>query len=185
MKISNIRGITDLVFIEQNIQPSDVAIVLGNDWVKTMDTLLPYYKKGVVKKVIITGYSHQLYKEPEALRFEKRALEIGFRLGDLFLETKAKNTKENFLFSKIILEKEFKLDNVKKVLLVCQTFHTRRAFMTANKFLSDNMDYYFLPVLDDRNVTKDNWWTNKISKDLVLGELWRIGQYTLANDLKI
>lgn len=185
MKISNIKGITDLIFIDQNIEQTDIALVLGNDWERTMDSLLPFYQKGLFKKIIITGYSHQLYKEPEALRFEKRALEIGFKLNDIFLETKAKNTKENFEFSKEIIEKEFGLANIKKVLLVCQTFHTRRAFMTANKFLSDNIDYYFLPILDDRNISKDNWWTNDFATTRVLGELSRIAQYTLDGDLEL
>ena len=93
---SNIDVITDLLFIDSYVEKVDVAIILGNDWEKTMDDLFPYYEAGLIPKMIITGHSANSDREPEPLRFKRRGLELGIIDDDIFLESKATNTKENF-----------------------------------------------------------------------------------------
>lgn len=111
--MSTTREITNLIFIQKRILKSDIAIVLSNNWIKTMDDLLPFYKNGFFKKIIITGHSHEPSREPEAIRFNKRALDLGYKSEDIILEIRATNTKENFKFSKMIVEKIMGLNNVK------------------------------------------------------------------------
>lgn len=183
--LSSVDAITKLLFIDQSIEKVDIAIVFGNDWIQTMDDLYPFYKEGMVPKIIITGNSANGNKEPESLRFQKRGIEIGFSAEDIILESRATNTKENFIFSKEILEKMFGLENINKILLVCKTFHTRRVLMTAKNFLPDKIEYFFLPTLDERNITKNGWWKEDVSKQRVLEEVGRISQYTLKGDLKL
>ena len=55
--------------------------------------------------------------------------------------------------------------------------------MTAKKFLPTNIKYYFSPVIDERNIKKENWWKDEVAKTRVLEELRRIGEYTLKGDL--
>lgn len=182
---TSIEAISDFLFIEKDIKNVDVAIVFGNDWTETMDELLPYYKNGMVPKIIITGHSANSDKEPEALRFQKRALELGFLKDDIYLEEQATNTKENFEFTKPILENNFNHSNLENILLVCKTFHTRRVLMTAKKFLPQNINYCFLPTIDERKIEKDSWWKDETATKRVLEELGRISQYTLKGDLKL
>lgn len=57
--------------------------------------------------------------------------------------------------------------------------------MTAEKYFSKNMSYNFLPIVDDRNITRDSWWKNEIATKCVLEELGRISHYTLQGDLEL
>lgn len=184
---STISAISELLFIDSNAKNSnaDLAIVFGNDWIETMDEVYKLYIDGKIKKILITGHSANKDKEPEALRFKKRAIELGIPDNIILVEKVATNTKENFLFSKTIIENEIGFDNIKSILLVCKTFHTRRVLMTAMNFFPNNIDYTFLPMIDERNIQKDNWWHDDIAKTRVLEELRRISDYTLKGDLSL
>lgn len=71
------------------------------------------------------------------------------------------------------------------MLLVCKSFHARRVLMTATNFLPNDIEYYFLSTLDERNIAKDGWWKDEIATKRVLEEVGRISQYTLKGDLKL
>jgi hypothetical protein len=57
--------------------------------------------------------------------------------------------------------------------------------MTATNFLPNDIEYYFLSTLDERNIAKDGWWKDEIATKRVLEEVGRISQYTLKGDLKL
>ena len=78
-----IKKITDLLFIPQNIKKSDITIILGNDFVDTINIIEPFYRQNILGKIIITGHSPNKDKEPEAERFFKRAVELGFNIEDI------------------------------------------------------------------------------------------------------
>ena len=41
------------------------------------------------------------------------------------------------------------------------------------------------PVVDDRNITKENWYKDKEKTDKVMEEVEKIGKYFLKGDLNI
>ena len=84
------------------------------------------YKKGKIKKILISGGSglltQQQFKEAEMLR--NVLLEMNIPGQDIIVENKSKNTYENALFSAEILKKDF---SEKKILLITSGYHMRRS----------------------------------------------------------
>jgi uncharacterized SAM-binding protein YcdF (DUF218 family) len=188
MTISNstISAITELVFLEQTIDKADVIFVFGNDWIATMDEVAILYQKGVAKIIVISGHSAKADREKsEARRFLERGLELGISKDAMLLEERATNTKENILNSLPIMERSIAPRPIASVLFVCKTFHTRRVLMTARNLLSPDVQYGFLPVGDERNITRENWWQDADRQERVIAEVRRIAEYTLKGDLSV
>jgi len=184
--LSTIDAITQFLFIETDIEPVDLVFVFGNDWVETMDKVKGLYDQGISTRILISGHSASKERsESEADRFVHRGIELGIPKSAFILEHDATNTKENFEFSLPLIEREFGVENLERVLFVCKTFHTRRVLMTARNFLPQHIEYFFLPMVDERNVRRDNWWQEQVARERVLAELRRIGEYTLKGDLVI
>lgn len=118
----------------------DLAIVLGGmgrvdirqqrfDFVEAADRLmqaLELYKKGRVKKLMITGGSGSVLhpEQKEAMFVRKYMLSIGIPDSCIIVETESKNTRENAVMSKQVLDS---LHFKGSILLVTSSFHMRRA----------------------------------------------------------
>jgi uncharacterized SAM-binding protein YcdF (DUF218 family) len=121
----------------------DVGIVLGgfsNFDISEVDDRLNFnqaanrltdavvlYKKGLVKKLLITGGDGNLMgrKSLEAEKAEPFLRQMGVRQEDILLESAARNTHENALFTKQLLDNQ-QLTNA-KLLLITSAFHTPRS----------------------------------------------------------
>ena len=121
----------------------DVGIVLGgfsdfggynyedrlnfNPAVNRLTDAVVLYKKGLVKKLLISGGDGKLFGEKisEAVVTRQFLLDIGIKNEDILTEEKSRNTRENALFSKDLLEKQGY--NSPKCLLITSAFHTRRS----------------------------------------------------------
>ena len=150
-----------------------------------MDEVKKLFDKKYSDRILITGHSKEKLKDIEADRFFKRGIELGIPEKTFLLEREATNSKENIIFSKPIIDKEIGFNNIKTILFVCKAFHSRRVLMTAKKFFPTNIKFCFYPVIDERNIRKENWWKNDITKTRVLEEIRRISEYTLSGDLSI
>ena len=66
------------------------------------------YKRGIVKKLLISGGDGKLIGEsyPESNLAQKYLLDIGVKPEDLLIEDQSRNTHENAVFSKQLLEKQ-------------------------------------------------------------------------------
>jgi uncharacterized SAM-binding protein YcdF (DUF218 family) len=120
----------------------DVGIVLGgfSNFDVTTDERLNFnsaanrltdavvlYKKGIVRKLLISGGDGNLLgkKSIEAEKTEPFLLLMGVRQEDILLESNSRNTHENALFSKALLDSQrIKSD---KILMITSAFHTPRA----------------------------------------------------------
>jgi uncharacterized SAM-binding protein YcdF (DUF218 family) len=93
---------------------------------------LELYKKGYVKKILIVGGSGSLeYPDmKEAFLIQRYLKMIGIPEEDVLVENESKNTRENALFSSVILQKEFPEG---KYLLVTSAIHMRRALACFTK----------------------------------------------------
>lgn len=155
----------------------DLAIVLGGmgrvderqqrfDFGWSGDRLfqtLELYKKGRVKQIMITGGSGSIShpEQLEALYIRKYLLNIGVPDSSIIVEYQSKNTHENALYSKQLLDKRhFK----GSILLVTSSFHMRRTMAcfakegfinitpyVTNKFTGKRKfewDYCFIPNVE-------------------------------------
>ena len=125
----------------EKVQKADVAIVLGgmseyNTDLKTLSMrrggdriwqAITLYKKGKVKKLLISGDHGYVIDRGlhEAKQMQKVLVDWGIPKEDILIETKSKNTYENAVESKKVLDKQF--PEAKKFILVTSGRHMRRA----------------------------------------------------------
>ena len=90
------------------------------------------YKRGIIKKIIFTGGSGSvLHPDKKEGMFVKRyLLTLGIPEHDFFIENESKNTYENAIFTKKLIDQE----NIKgNFLLITSAFHMRRSIACFNK----------------------------------------------------
>jgi len=130
----------------KKIEVYDVGIVLGGvtsydaehdrtQFIRGADRLfqaIDLYKTGKIKKILFTGGSGYVlrpeYKEGALVK--RYVLKLGIPESDFLIENESRNTHENALFTKEILEKE-KITG--KLLLITSAFHMRRSIGCFNK----------------------------------------------------
>jgi uncharacterized SAM-binding protein YcdF (DUF218 family) len=90
------------------------------------------YKKGKIRKIVFTGGSGSLTYSyiKEGMLVKNFLLRIGIPEKDLFIETESNNTRENAIFTKPILDKEFPKG---KFLLLTSAYHMRRSLACFKK----------------------------------------------------
>ena len=124
----------------------DVGIVLGgmtdyNEQLKRVQFLrssdrlfqaIALYKKGIIKKILISGGSGSILHPDilEAALLKKYLINIGLPDSVILMEDKSKNTYQNAVFSKPILQKSAPNGNY---LLITSGFHMRRALACFKK----------------------------------------------------
>lgn len=197
---TTIKSITDFLFIGQesveNLKNTcyDFVIVCGNDSIEiTVDAVEDVFKSKKLSpnaKIVLSGNVGTINfdKSPEALRLYDEAVKRNIP-ADLFLiEDKATNSKENFEFSKQILESNNFSIKDSKYLVICKSFLSLRAKMSAASvgFNTEN-NVEFLGVVDPagRNIGRETWYLSEQGRERVFAEIERIGKYSLKGDLSI
>jgi uncharacterized SAM-binding protein YcdF (DUF218 family) len=186
-RLSSHEAISQFLFLEDELKPVDLAIVLGNNWRPTMDPAIELVKRGFTEHVLVTGsWRGDAEGRPtEAARFVEYALERGVPEEVLIQESEATNTKENFTFTIPLVEARIGWERVRTVAVVCLSFHTRRALLTARRWWPEHVEYVFHPVYDERDIRPDTWWRTESGTQRAMAELRRIGEYALQDDLKL
>ncbi|WP_337044911.1 YdcF family protein [Emticicia sp. 17c] len=125
------------------VQPHDVGILLTGGCINTFQEpaeniflgmssdrigqTLQLYKKGKIKKILISGGDVIIAGKPvtsEIDQIAKYLVMSGVPQEDIYLESLSKNTRENATNSALILKKQFPNQ---KYLLITSAFHLRRA----------------------------------------------------------
>jgi len=115
-------GIVLSGIVQTHQQPADrVYMQRGAD--RLLHALL-LYKKGIIKKILITGGNYDKNVTPEAEQLKQVLLLAGVPPQDILVEPHALNTVENARFSAPILQQHFPGG---KYLLITSAFHMRRA----------------------------------------------------------
>lgn len=114
------------------------------------------YKKGIIKKIIITGGSGLIIGNaiPESITLKKAMLNCGVNESDITIETKSRNTWENAIFTAEILKKE---NYTEKALVITSAFHMKR---TTGCFSKAGIKFDTYPV--DFSVNDRKWTPNKL-----------------------
>jgi hypothetical protein len=98
-------------------------------------------------------------------------------------ENRATNTFENAIYSKEVV-KENKIE-IRRALLVCKAFHARRALLTYQTAFNPLIEYKICPIIDNRDIRKDNWYLDQNKVNKVMSEVEKIGKYFAAYIMKI
>ena len=119
---------------------SDVCVVLGGmsafheptgriRFTQSADRILQaidLYEKGIVKKIVITGGTARLIRKtpPEAIHLRDFLMSIGIPRESVLIDSLSRNTHENAVNTKELIDKHGWGDNI---ILVTSAFHMRRA----------------------------------------------------------
>lgn len=104
---------------------------------------LPLLKNGQAERVLITGGSGSILhpEEREADILKKYLLKIGFADSSFIIENCSRNTRENALFTKHLMD-SLKYSHTDSVLFITSAFHLRRAKGCFHKAGMDNVVLY-------------------------------------------
>lgn len=124
-----------------DVKKYDVGIVLGGMFEYNNDLnrlrvmshadriwhAITLYKKGKIRKILISGDSGYVLDHglKEAIQLKKALVEWGIPNNDIIIETISKNTHENALETKKVLENGY--PHLQNFLLITSGFHMRRA----------------------------------------------------------
>lgn len=83
------------------------------------------------------------------------------------------------------IHKLVNIDDYSRILRIAKDFVARRWFMNAKKynFPVDKCDFY--GVIDNRNISKDDWYKSDVGINQVMKEFINIGELTIDNELRI
>jgi SanA protein len=112
-------------------------------------TAVDLYQRGLVKKLLLTGDNRfENYNEPEAMR--RTAIKLGVPDEDLVLDYAGRRTYDSCYRAREIFD-------VKRAILVTQTFHLERALYLCEAFGIDGIGV----MADRRNYTQTSqtWWS--------------------------
>jgi uncharacterized SAM-binding protein YcdF (DUF218 family) len=167
--------ITDFMFFETNIEPADIILIPGASQPQLMERAAELFHNGMAPYILPSGGStpYVASTEWEFLR------DVGVRLGvpndAIFREDKATNTFENARYSWEVLQKEN--INPRKAILVCKSYHARRALLTYQVEFPREVVFFVSPVTDKTGTTRDNWYMEEQKIKYVMNELTKVGQY--------
>jgi uncharacterized SAM-binding protein YcdF (DUF218 family) len=107
------------------------------------------FKSNKTKKVLFTGGSGSLsfQDRTEAEGIKNLLVDLGIPQSAILIEDKSRNTRENAVYSKAILQKE----NLTKIILVTSAFHMERAL---HEFHDPEIEIFPCPT-DYRSITEE------------------------------
>jgi uncharacterized SAM-binding protein YcdF (DUF218 family) len=144
-----------------------------------MDGAAALYHRGFSAYILPSGtYNANIPEfESEWAFLQARGIALNVPEHAILKEDRARNTFENARFSKRVLE-DLRLP-VRKAILLCKTYHARRALLTYQAVFPQGVEFFVLPVVDERGMTRTNWFTNPDHTAIVMGEVEKIGSYFL------
>lgn len=169
--------ISELVFVETETQVANIILVPGGSHPQLMEKAAELYKQGLAPYILPSGSVNP--KIPEYSSEWEFLKSIGIKLGvpeeKILKEDQARHTFENAEFSWRVI-KENKLQ-VKKAILVCKAYHSRRALLTYQSVFPKDVEFFVVYVPDKREIRKDNWFLDGEKIKIVMGEVVKIGKY--------
>lgn len=175
--ISPISCITEFVFYKTCISKADLILIPGSDDPELAIVASEILLNGYAPQILISGGKNLSLQKwnSEAEFLQAICIENGVVPCQIKLEQEARNTFENAKFSYKILQKvEMK---VKRVILVCRAFHSRRAWLTYKTVFPKSVEIMVYPIKGSVNITPENWYIHQESINIVMKEVEKIGGY--------
>ncbi|HLR03202.1 MAG TPA: YdcF family protein [Virgibacillus sp.] len=140
-------------------KPGDCIFVPGSS--KAVEYRLPkaleLYNEGFAEKLLFSGgvvWDGNSLTEAELLA--KGAISMGVPEKDILIENKSLHSKENVLASMFVLDREFDLHLMHRLIVVTAAIHMRRMHLILQTYMPSWIKYSLCPV--DDNATKENSW---------------------------
>ncbi|MGX4599492.1 YdcF family protein [Faecalimicrobium sp. JNUCC 81] len=127
--------------------------------------------KFAIKNVEDTKYNS--FYETEWEFCKEVLVKNGVHLEAILKEDESTNTYENALFSKKTIDNTD--IEIKKAIIVCQSFHARRVLMTYS-VVFPHVKFYVCTI-NTQGISKDNWFKHEYGIKRVLGEVEKCGKY--------
>lgn len=187
--MKTIQDITDFIFLEDTPKACNIILIPGSLQWEHVEKAAEMYKAGYAKFIVPCGgysYTHgrfmweKLIETPYEGKYETEAeymktvlLKNGVDEDHIVCEDRSTNTFENAIFARKLLDdKKIKHDSM---MLCCQAYHARRAFMTFERYFMENA-ITVIPTAT-LNITRENWYRNKDSFKMVMSELEKCGAF--------
>ncbi|WP_455661322.1 YdcF family protein [Pradoshia sp.] len=172
--------------IHDDGQKGDCIFVAGSS--KAVLYRLPkaveLYQQGRAGKMLFSGgvkWDGSLLTEAEALKRE--AIASGIPEDDILVEDKSLHTVENVLASLLILNREFPLYKMHRILVVTTSYHMRRLHLSLQTYMPDWIEYTLCPA-EDVYTAKDNWFMTDIGRKRVHAECAKLIKYVQMGALR-
>jgi uncharacterized SAM-binding protein YcdF (DUF218 family) len=157
---------------------TDCILVLGSHDLRVADRGADLYLQGWAPIIIFSGglgnVTKGIWKDPEADRFARVALDKGVPSEAIFIENRSTNTGENILFTQKMLEEKGLVPQ--SFLLVQKPYMERRSYATFRKHWPDKDLLVTSP-----QITFEDYPTDEIPMERVInimvGDLQRIRIY--------
>jgi len=172
------KKLWDYHHLNHTPKTSDCILVLGSHDLRVADRGAELYLQGWAPILIFSGglgnVTKGIWKDPEADRFARIALDKGVPAEAIFIENQSTNTGENILFTQRLLED--KGLNPQTFLLVQKPYMERRSYATFKKHWPDK-DL----IVTSPQISFEDYPTEEISMEKVInimvGDLQRIRIY--------
>lgn len=187
--MKTIRDITDFIFLEDSPEKSDIILIPGSLQWEHVEKAAAMYRDGYAHIIVpCGGYSYQHGRflsekligtpyegeyETEADYYRHILMKNGVSEEHIICEDRSTNTFENAIFARRFLKE--KGIACKKIMLCCQAFHARRAFMTFERYFQDAL-FTVIPA-ETQDINKDNWYKEQKKFKLVMRELEKCGAF--------
>ncbi|QHE60546.1 YdcF family protein [Rossellomorea vietnamensis] len=172
--------------IQDDQQHGDCIFVAGSS--KAVKYRLPkaveLYKQGRADKILFSGGVKWPENEyTEALQLKKEAISLGVSEKDILTEDISLHTLENVLASLLVLDREFHLHNIRRLLVVTTSYHMRRLHLTLKTYMPNWVSFTLCPVGDD-NTNEDNWFRSETGVKRVKEETEKLIRYVKQGALE-
>ena len=172
-----IAGITEYMFVPDDVLAADATIVLGMTlWHRPLQKAMQLHQDGLAGKLVFSGGYNPKIGSCEALEMRDRWVEHGYPENDLLLDAQSGNTRENMENSRRLLAEHGVLRSDMRVNLISITYHMRRAVETFRDVFGRDV---LLGAANYSSMYCDPlaWFENRQGRDLVLGEIMKIRKY--------
>ncbi len=168
--------------LDTQIKQSDILIVLGSNDIAVAEYAADLFHRKLSSLIIASGgvaHDNDLlatgWNKPEALVFSERMIELGVPKDFIIIESESKNTGENFIKSRTLLQNIGK--EISSGIIVQKPFMERRALATAEKQWSEISWCVTSP-----DITFDDFMGKFNEESLInilVGDTWRVIEYYL------
>jgi len=167
--------------LEDTGERVDCAIVLGSKKASAyrVPAAVKAYQSNRAPKIIMCGGKVRDFSEgpmSEAQHMRNAAEQLGVSREDVLVDEYSRNTVENILQALVLLQRNFGLNRIQKVLLVTTTYHMRRSLCIAKYLFPAHIEAIPCPA-DDTHTRRDNWMKDPEGRDRAMNEAEKIIAY--------
>lgn len=160
---------------------ADCAMVLGSMTAAQyrVPVAVDLYTKNKVDKVLLCGGKLRETESgmmTEVHLMKNKAIELGVDERDILIEENSMTTKENIICALLPLEREYKLSNLRKIILVTTHYHMRRSMAMAKAYFPNWIEIIPCPA-EDTNTRRNNWFITEKGRTRAREEAWKIISY--------